>query len=115
LCKGSYAVDRSARTCTASYPLYIVNGRSKGGVEEAVRRIKRETRDAQVTGVAADLGTKEGVDTLTRNLPAIDILVNNLGIYEAKPFSEITDEDWLRFFEINVLSGVRLGAHWGAC
>jgi len=93
----------------------VVNGRAQQRVEEAVRRIKRETRDAQVTGVAADLGTKEGVDTLTRNLPAIDILVNNLGIYEAKPFSEITDEDWLRFFEINVLSGVRLGAHWGAC
>ena len=61
-----------------------------------------------MTGVAADLGTKEGVDLLTRAVPALDILVNNLGIFEPKPFPDITDEDWLRFFEVNVLSGVRL-------
>jgi len=61
-----------------------------------------------VTGVAADLGTKEGVDLLTRQVPTVDILVNNLGIFEPKPFPEIADEDWLRFFEVNVLSGVRL-------
>ena len=58
--------------------------------------------------MTADLGTKAGVDVLTSKLPAVDILVNNLGIYEAKPFPEITDDDWLRFFEVNVLSGVRL-------
>ena len=86
----------------------VVNGRSQRRVEEAVRRIKKENKDAQVTGVAADLGTKEGVDRLTRTIPAMDILVNNLGIFEAKPFPDITDEDWLRFFEVNVLSGVRL-------
>ena len=86
----------------------VVNGRSQGRVEEAVRRIKKENKDAQVTGVAADLGTKEGVEVLTRAVPALDILVNNLGIFEAKPFSDIPDEDWLRFFEVNVLSGVRL-------
>jgi NAD(P)-dependent dehydrogenase (short-subunit alcohol dehydrogenase family) len=86
----------------------VVNGRSQGRVEEAVRRIRREQKDAQVTGVAADLGTKEGVDVLARSVPALDILVNNLGIFEPKPFPEITDEDWLRFFEVNVLSGARL-------
>jgi NAD(P)-dependent dehydrogenase (short-subunit alcohol dehydrogenase family) len=86
----------------------VVNGRSQGRVEEAVRRIRGEKKDAQVTGVAADLSTGEGVDRLTRQMPAVDILVNNLGIFEAKPFAEITDEDWLRFFEVNVLSGVRL-------
>jgi NAD(P)-dependent dehydrogenase (short-subunit alcohol dehydrogenase family) len=86
----------------------VVNGRSQGRVEEAVRRIKKGGKDAQVTGVAADLGTKEGVDLLTKTVPAVDILVNNLGIFEAKPFPEISDEDWLRFFEVNVLSGVRL-------
>ena len=85
----------------------VVNGRSQGRVEEAVCSIKKET-DTQITGVAADLGTKEGVDVLTRTVPALDILVNNLGIFEAKPFPDITDEDWLRFFEVNVLSGVRL-------
>jgi len=86
----------------------VVNGRSPGRVEEAVRRIQSQKKDATVTGVAADLGTKEGVDQLTRKIPAVDILVNNLGIFEAKEFAEITDEDWDRFFEVNVLSGVRL-------
>ncbi len=86
----------------------IVNGRSEPRVEEAVQRIRKEKKDAQVIGVAADLGTKQGVDLLTSKVPALDILVNNLGIFEAKPFPDITDEDWQRFFEVNVLSGVRL-------
>jgi len=86
----------------------VVNGRSPQRLEEAVKRIQREKKDAQVTGVAADLGTKEGVDLLTGQVPAVDILVNNLGIFEPKPFAEITDEDWLRFFEVNDLSGARL-------
>ena len=86
----------------------VVNGRSQGRVEEAVQRIKKDSKDAQVSGLAADLGTKEGVDLLTRTLPVLDILVNNLGIFEPKPFPDIPDEDWQRFFEVNVLSGVRL-------
>jgi NAD(P)-dependent dehydrogenase (short-subunit alcohol dehydrogenase family) len=86
----------------------VVNGRSPQRVEQAVQRIRAESTTAQVTGSAADLGTKEGVNRLTRDVPAVDILVNNLGIFEPKPFAEITDEDWLRFFEVNVLSGARL-------
>jgi len=86
----------------------VVNGRSPRRVQEAVQRIRTETKNAHATGVAADLGTKEGVNLLTRDVPAVDILVNNLGIFEPKPFAEISDEDWLRFFEVNVLSGVRL-------
>lgn len=86
----------------------VVNGRSQARVEDAVQRIRKEKKDAQVTGIAADLGTKEGVDLLTGRLTAVDILVNNLGIFEPKPFTEITDDDWRRFFEVNVLSGVRL-------
>jgi NAD(P)-dependent dehydrogenase (short-subunit alcohol dehydrogenase family) len=86
----------------------VVTGRSQRRVEQAVQRIRTERKNAQVTGVTADLGTKEGVNLLTRDLPVVDILVNNLGIFEPKPFAEITDEDWLRFFEVNVLSGVRL-------
>jgi NAD(P)-dependent dehydrogenase (short-subunit alcohol dehydrogenase family) len=86
----------------------VVNSRSRQRVEEAVQRIRAESKNAQVTGAAADLGTKEGVNLLFRDLPVVDILVNNLGIFEPKPFGEITDEDWLRFFEVNVLSGVRL-------
>jgi NAD(P)-dependent dehydrogenase (short-subunit alcohol dehydrogenase family) len=86
----------------------VVNGRSQRRVEEAVERIRAQTKSAQVTGVPADLGTKEGVDLLFRDVPTVDILVNNLGIFEPKPFADIPDEDWLRFFEVNVLSGVRL-------
>jgi NAD(P)-dependent dehydrogenase (short-subunit alcohol dehydrogenase family) len=86
----------------------VVNGRSARRVEEAVQRIRTERKNAQVTGVAADLGTKEGVDLLIRDVPVVDVLVNNLGIFEPKAFVEITDEDWQRFFEVNVLSGVRL-------
>ena len=86
----------------------VITGRTQRRVKEAVRRIQGKQQDAQVTGVAADLGEKDGVDLLTKAVPALDILVNNLGIFEAKPFPDITDEDWLRFFEVNVLSGVRL-------
>ena len=69
----------------------VVNGRLPRRVEEAVQRIRTERKNAQVTGVAADLGTKEGVSLLIRGVPTVDILVNNLGIFEPKPFSEITD------------------------
>jgi NAD(P)-dependent dehydrogenase (short-subunit alcohol dehydrogenase family) len=86
----------------------VVNGRSEARVGEAVNRIRSANSAAQVTGVAADLGTKSGVDLLTNRIPGLDILVNSLGIFEPKPFFEITDEDWLRFFEVNVLSGARL-------
>ena len=86
----------------------VVTGRSPQRAQQAVDRIRTERKNAQVTGVAADLGTKEGVGLLIRDVPTVDILVNNLGIFEPKPFGEISDEDWLRFFEVNVLSGVRL-------
>jgi len=67
---------------------------------------------ARVKGVAADFGTREGVDRLTAQVPAVDVLVNNLGIFEPRAFEAITDEDWMRFFETNVLSGVRLSRHY---
>ncbi len=86
----------------------LMNGRSQRRVDEGIERIRQKQKDAHVTGVAADLGTREGIDKLTNAVPEIDILVNNLGIFEAKPFSEITDDEWLRFFEVNVMSGVRL-------
>jgi NAD(P)-dependent dehydrogenase (short-subunit alcohol dehydrogenase family) len=86
----------------------VVNGRSPERAQQAAQRIQTETNNAQVTGVAADVGTKEGVNLLFRDVPEVDVLVNNLGIFEPKPFGEISDEDWLRFFEVNVLSGARL-------
>ena len=86
----------------------VVNGRSKERAEEAVHWIRRTHPKANVRGVAADLATAAGADEFVRQIPESDILVNNIGIFEPKPFEEIPDEDWLRFFESNVMSGVRL-------
>ena len=86
----------------------IVNGRSEGRVEAAVKEIHQAGASGGVFASAADLSSRNGVDSLLRQFPAVDILVNNLGMYEPKPFEQITDEDWLRIFEFNVLSGVRL-------
>src|SRR5207245_3953521 len=66
----------------------VVNGRSQNRVDEAIERIRREQKDARVRGVAADLGASKGADLLTRSVPQVDILVNNLGIFEPKPFTE---------------------------
>ena len=69
-------------------------------------------RAAPARGIAADLGTERGRPAVIEQFPDVDILVNNLGIFEPKPFEEIPDEDWRRFFEVNVLSGVRLSRHY---
>lgn len=85
-----------------------LNGRRPQDVEAAVERLKGLVPQAEVDGIAADLGTAYGVAALTAQLPAVDILVNNLGIFELKPFFEIPDDDWERFFQVNVMSGVRM-------
>jgi NAD(P)-dependent dehydrogenase (short-subunit alcohol dehydrogenase family) len=89
-----------------------VNGRSGARVTEAVAKLGAEVPGAEVSGVVADLGSAEGVAQLLVARPEMDILVNNLGIFEPKPFEEISDADWLRFFEVNVMSGVRLSRHY---
>jgi NAD(P)-dependent dehydrogenase (short-subunit alcohol dehydrogenase family) len=89
-----------------------INGRTAERVEAAVRTLEREAPGAVVSGVAADLGTASGCAALTRRVPELDILINNVGIFEPKPFDEIPDEDWLRFFETNVMSGVRLSRYY---
>jgi NAD(P)-dependent dehydrogenase (short-subunit alcohol dehydrogenase family) len=83
----------------------VINGRSQERVDEAIKRIN-VTKN--VTGAAGDLAAADGVKEFVRQTPECDILVNNLGIFEPKPFEEISDADWLRFFETNVMSGVRL-------
>ena len=85
----------------------VVAGRNRKKLDEAVADIRR-SGGASVAGVLADAGTAEGAKALLAEAGQIDILVNNLGIYESKPFAEITDEDWLSLFEVNVLSGIRL-------
>lgn len=87
----------------------IVNGRSPARVDQAVAKMRREGADA--VGVAADLGTAEGCQALLEGAAAIgevDILVNNTGIWEDKPFAELTDDDWRTIFDVNVMSGVRV-------
>ncbi len=88
----------------------VLNGRTAARVTEATERLRKQCDGSggKISGIAADLGTAAGVDTLTGQLPSVDILVNNLGIFEPKAFVNIPDADWTRFFEVNVLSGVRL-------
>src|SRR5215475_15116815 len=90
----------------------VVNGRTEERVTRAVSELLAKHKGAQIRGVAADLGTATGVAHFMRQVPEADILINNLGIFEVKPFAEIPDADWLRFFEVNVLSGVRLTRHY---
>jgi NAD(P)-dependent dehydrogenase (short-subunit alcohol dehydrogenase family) len=99
----------------------IVNGRSRSSVDEALKRL-RSTTQGDVQGFAGDLGTAAAAQEVARAHPGVEILINNLGIYEPKPFEEISDSDWLRVFEANVLSGIRLArlylpamrrANWG--
>lgn len=84
----------------------IINGRKQAAVDQAV--IALQKTGSRVEGFAGDLGTAEAAGQLLKAFPDVDILVNNLGIFEPKPFEEIPDADWSRFFEVNVLSGVRL-------
>ncbi|QEM69311.1 SDR family oxidoreductase [Geobacter sp. FeAm09] len=86
----------------------VVNGRDRDSLAAALKQIANALPGASVEGFHGDLAHVEEVDRLRRHLPSLDILVNNLGIYEPKPFEEISDEEWLRFFQVNVLSGVRL-------
>lgn len=85
----------------------IVNGRSQDSVEATVHRL-RSGSQGEVHGFVGDLSTVSAAEDVFQQYPDVEILVNSLGIYEAKPFDEIPDADWLRLFEVNVLSGVRL-------
>jgi NAD(P)-dependent dehydrogenase (short-subunit alcohol dehydrogenase family) len=90
----------------------IVNGRSKSRVANAIKTIQQRNPESQVEGFAGDLSTVEGFELLKTEYPDLDILVNNLGIFDPQPFEEISDEEWRRFFEVNVLSGVRLSRYY---
>jgi NAD(P)-dependent dehydrogenase (short-subunit alcohol dehydrogenase family) len=99
----------------------IVTGRTQAGVTKAVDDVRAAT-GGDVVGFAGDLGTAAAADELVRRHSEIEILVNNLGIFEPMPFEQISDSDWMRFFEVNVLSGARLArlclpamkrANWG--
>src|SRR5258705_3036985 len=86
----------------------VVNGRTKGKVDAAVGGIAKGVPGAKFRGAAADVSTAVGCKMLTTALADVDILINNAGIFEPKAFFDIPDEDWTRFYEVNVMSGVRL-------
>jgi NAD(P)-dependent dehydrogenase (short-subunit alcohol dehydrogenase family) len=90
----------------------VINGRDERKVMDAAKRLAAEVPGAPITGVAADLGTAAGVYQFASQVPEADILVNNLGIFEPKPFLEIEDDEWERFFQVNVMSGVRLSRRY---
>ncbi|MGA9855784.1 MAG: SDR family oxidoreductase [Gammaproteobacteria bacterium] len=90
----------------------VINGRTDLRVAKAAAEIRKQVPKAQVRGAAADISMGAGCRQLISEQPEVDVLVNNMGIFEPKPFLEIPDEDWLRFFEANVMSGVRLARHY---
>jgi len=90
----------------------IVNGRTEGRVREACAQIRSKHPQAQLQTLALDLSTPEAATETTHRFPELGILVNNLGVYEPRPFEEITDEEWRSIIETNFMSGVRLSRHY---
>jgi len=87
----------------------VINGRNQNRVDEAVATLKQA--GGKVTGIAADFGDAAHVHALLKQLGHVDILINNVGAFEVKPFADVSDDDWQRYFDINVMSGVRLSRH----
>jgi NAD(P)-dependent dehydrogenase (short-subunit alcohol dehydrogenase family) len=97
-----------AKGLAAAGASVIINGRGKAKVDDAAAKLGVAVSGAKVRGIAADVSTAEGCQALIAAVPEVDILINNAGIFEPKNFVEIPDEDWSRFFDVNVMSGVRL-------
>lgn len=102
----------SAAQLAAMGAAVTITGRHQAGVDEAVASLSDAVPGASIDGIAADLATAKGAETVTSRLPGVDVLVNNVGIFEPTPFEDITDDDWQRFFDTNVMSGVRLTRHY---
>ena len=90
----------------------VVTGRTQANVDAALKKLKEAVPEAKATGVAADCATAEGAKAVFAKVPQVDVLVNNLGIYGRKPAFEIDDGEWQRFFDVNVMSGVRFTRHY---
>jgi 3-oxoacyl-[acyl-carrier protein] reductase len=101
-----------ARSLAAEGATVIVNGRTEERVEKALAQIGSALPDAKLVALAADNGTQYGCDTIIAQFPGVDILVNNLGIYEPLEFFSVTDASWQKLFEVNIMSGVRLSRHY---
>jgi NAD(P)-dependent dehydrogenase (short-subunit alcohol dehydrogenase family) len=102
----------SAKKLLEEKATVVINGRTEEKVNMAVKRLQKEIPDSNISGIAADFSKAGDIDNIFKQLPSVDILINNVGIFEPKPFTEITDEDWLQIFEVNVLSGIRLSRHY---
>jgi NAD(P)-dependent dehydrogenase (short-subunit alcohol dehydrogenase family) len=90
----------------------IINGRGNERINKAIETLKKDVPGANVSGVAADFSKKEDIDNLIKQVPMVDILINNAATFGPKPFADIPDEEWFTFFEVNVMSGVRLSRHY---
>src|SRR5438046_4282322 len=90
----------------------VITGRTQERVDEATKSIRQEIRDAKISGIAANLATPNGISKCIEALSTVDVLVNSLGVYEVKPFEQITDDDWHSIIETNFMSGVRLSRHY---
>lgn len=90
----------------------VITGRTQERVDDAIENVRREIRDVKISGIAADLATPDGISKCIRAVPTVDVLINNLGVYEPKPFEQITDNDWHAIIETNFMSGVRLSRHY---
>ena len=99
-----------AQSLAAEGAHVYVNGRTHERVDAAVAAIR--SRSGRVDGIVADFSTPAGAEAVIAKLPVVNVLLNNVGIFEPKPFAEIADADWYRFFEVNVMSGVRLARHY---
>lgn len=97
-----------AAACAAEGAAVVLNGRSDGGVADAVARLRAEMPDAEVSGIAADLSDAAEVSALLEGLGDVDVLVNNTGVFDVVAFEQIDDAEWTRYFETNVMSAVRL-------
>lgn len=101
-----------ARTLAQEGAEVILNGRNKDRVDALVHQLTAELPGTRFRGIAADFSRVEEINALLAELPQVDILINNVGIFEPKEFTQIPDEEWFRFFEVNVMSGVRLSRHY---
>jgi NAD(P)-dependent dehydrogenase (short-subunit alcohol dehydrogenase family) len=102
----------TAETLAREGARVIINGRTQARVDAALALIRKAVPNAQIEGIAADVSVADGCASVIAAYPDVDVLVNNMGIFEPTPFEEITDADWMRFFETNVLSGIRLARHY---
>jgi NAD(P)-dependent dehydrogenase (short-subunit alcohol dehydrogenase family) len=101
-----------ARTLAREGASVVITGRTQNRVDNAIKKIRQEIGDVKVSGIAVDLATADGSAKCIEALSSVDILVNNLGVYEPKPFDQITDDDWHSIIEANFMSGVRLSRYY---